>query len=52
MRILSILRTATLALSLVAVTGAMGTAFAASRVQQQEAADSYTGISSNFHFHK
>ncbi|HEX8828804.1 MAG TPA: hypothetical protein VF778_11875, partial [Xanthobacteraceae bacterium] len=37
MRISSILRTATLALSLVAAMGATGTAFAASRVQQQEA---------------
>lgn len=44
MRISSILRTATLALSLVAATGAVGTAFAASRVQQQEAANSNSGV--------
>jgi glutamine cyclotransferase len=38
MRISSILRTATLALSLVATMGAMTSAFADSRVQQQEQA--------------
>ena len=43
MRISSILRTATVALTLIAATGAVGTAFAASRVQQQEAANSYSG---------
>ncbi|HEV8016790.1 MAG TPA: hypothetical protein VGP48_14725 [Stellaceae bacterium] len=45
MRISSILRAATLALTLVAAMGAMGsTAFAASRVQQPQAANSNSGI--------
>jgi hypothetical protein len=44
MRISSLLRVATLALSLVAVTGAVTTAaFADSRIKQQEAANSNSG---------
>jgi hypothetical protein len=45
MRISSILHTATLALTLVAAMGAMGsTAFASSRIQQQQAANSNSGV--------
>jgi hypothetical protein len=44
MSISSILRTATLALTLVAAMGTMGTAFAASRIQEQQAANSNSGV--------
>jgi hypothetical protein len=47
MRIFSILRTATLALSLVAAMGAMSTAFASSRVQEQTQASTADSLYSH-----